>query len=116
MSNVIKDKLRSLFNIRVKRTLPGASSKVPQEGAMLIRNDVSMVVTQECPPSIWEWLQLMGWRENRFRQDRRTYKKLPSASFARLCKLPSAEREILHRRLIQHVMSDKPEASRLLQD
>ena len=77
---MIKDRLRTLLNIRVKRESPVIGAKPTDQ--------------------LWYFFSLQGWREITFARDRRKYVDLPRASFDLLARCTSSEREMRYRQLI----------------
>ena len=73
---VIKDKLRTLFNIRVKRETPIIGTK-PRMGSKITLGGMRMFVTSTPPDELWYFFSLQGWREITFPRDRRKYVDLP---------------------------------------
>jgi hypothetical protein len=96
---VIKDKLRTLLNIRVKRELPPMGPK-PRTGCKITMGGMRMAVTSEPPDELWYFFTLQGWREIDFPRDRRKYIDLPRASFDLLARCSSSERELRYRQLV----------------
>jgi hypothetical protein len=96
---VIKDKLRTLLNIRVKRESAIIGAK-PKMGSKITMGGMRMFVTSTPPDELWYFFSLQGWREISFPRDRRKYIDLPRASFDLLARCSSSERELRYRQLI----------------
>lgn len=96
---MIKDKLRTLLNIRVKREIPGIGTK-PKMGSKITLGGMRMYITSNPPDELWYFFSLQGWREITFARDRRRYVDLPRASFDLLARSNSSEREQRYRQLI----------------
>jgi hypothetical protein len=96
---VIKDKLRTLLNIRAKRESPVIGAK-PKMGSKITMGGMRMFVTSTPPDELWYFFSLQGWREITFPRDRRKYVDLPRASFDLLARCSSSERELRYRQLI----------------
>lgn len=71
------DRIRTLLHIRRKRALPPPGPR-PSAGARIFCGDVRMTVQAGMPRDLWMWLQSLGWREVRYRPDRRRYFDVPS--------------------------------------
>lgn len=97
--SVIKDKLRTLLNIRVKREAPAMGTK-PRMGAKIVLGGMRMGVTSTPPDELWYFFSLQGWREITHPRDRRKYVELPRSSFDQLARCNSHERELRYRQLM----------------
>ncbi len=96
---MIKDRLRTLLNIRVKREPPVIGTK-PKTGSKITLGGMRMHVTSTPPDQLWYFFSLQGWREITYPRDRRKYLDLPRASFDLLSRCSSSERETRYRQLI----------------
>ena len=96
---MIKDKFRTLLNIRVKRETPTIGAK-PRMGGKIALGGMRMYVTSTPPDELWYFFSLQGWREISHPRDRRKYTDLPRASFDLLARSNSSEREIRYRQLV----------------
>lgn len=96
---MIKDKLRTLLKIRVKRETPSMGTK-PRSGGKIALGSIRMFVTSTPPDELWYFFSLQGWREANYPRDRRKYVDLPRSSFDLLARCSSSEREVLYRRLV----------------
>jgi hypothetical protein len=96
---VIKDKLRTLLNIRVSRETPAMGTK-PRMGSKITMGGMRMAVTSSPADELWYFFTLQGWREISFARDRRKYIDLPRASFDHLARCSSSERELRYRQLV----------------
>ena len=88
----VRDRVRTLLNIRVERGLRSAGLK-PGVGARICCDDVRMTVQAGMSDSLWRWLTKLGWREITFRPDRRRYRDIPTAYVTRLVDSTPEERE-----------------------
>ena len=107
---MIKDKLRTLLNIRVKREAPGMGAK-PRMGGKIALGGMRMYVTSTPPDDLWYFFSLQGWREINFPRDRRKYVDLPRASFDLLAQCTSSERETRYRQLVTAASRSRPHSS-----
>lgn len=98
----IKDSLRTLFRIRVRRRLDSAD-RLPEVGARIILDGMRMRVDAPLSEDAWQWLMLQGWRECRFRSDRRGYIDLPPGAYKQLRIASPRHRERTHRRIVEFV-------------
>lgn len=96
---MIKDKLRTLLNIRVKRETLSMGAK-PRMGGKIALGAMRMYVTSTPPDDLWYFFSLQGWREISHPRDRRKYVDLPRASFDLLARCSSSERETRYRQLV----------------
>jgi hypothetical protein len=72
----LKNALRNTLQIRKQRKVPPLGDK-PFLGAKLVLGEYRMVVLFALSDDLWEWLAAKGWREVRFRNDRRRYREVP---------------------------------------
>lgn len=96
---MIKDRLRTLLNIRVKREAPPMGTK-PRTGSKMTMGGLRMDVTSAPPDELWYFFSLQGWREINHPRDRRRYTDLPRASFDLLACCGTGERELRYRQLV----------------
>jgi len=96
---VIKDRLRTLLNIRVKREAPPMGTK-PRTGSKMTLGGMRMDVTSTPADELWHFFSLQGWREINHPRDRRNYTDLPRASFDVLARCSSSKRELRYRQLV----------------
>ena len=104
---MIKDKLRTLLKIRVKREMPSMGSK-PRMGSKITLGSLRMYVTSTPPDELWYFFSLQGWREVSHLRDRRKYVDLPRASFDLLARCTSSEREVRYRQLVTAASRGRP--------
>ena len=104
---MIKDKLRTLLKIRVKRETPAMGSK-PRMGGKITLGGLRMYVTSTPPDELWYFFSLQGWREASHPRDRRKYIDLPRASFDLLARCTSSEREVRYRQLVTSAARSRP--------
>lgn len=107
---MIKDKLRTLLKIRVKRETPVMGSK-PRMGGKITLGGLRMYVTATPPDELWYFFSLQGWREASHPRDRRKYIDLPRASFDLLARCSSSEREVRYRQLVVSAARSRPTGS-----
>ncbi|HEU0201951.1 MAG TPA: hypothetical protein VFR86_16160 [Burkholderiaceae bacterium] len=83
MTGSVRDRLRTLLNIRKSRALPERGPR-PHVGARIFRDGVRMTVQAGMTTELWHWLQTLGWREVGHKPDRRHYRDVPSECVAEL--------------------------------
>jgi len=88
----VRDRVRTLFRIRVSRGVVAAGAK-PHLGARIHRDDLRMTVQAGMTDALWRWLVKTGWREITYRPDRRRYRDLPTAYVTRLIDSTTDERD-----------------------
>lgn len=96
---MIKDKLRTLLNIRVERHRSALGPK-PGAGTRIALGNLRMHVTAEPADDLWYYFSLQGWRELTYPRDRRRYVDLPRASFGLLSRCGRGDRESRYRQLV----------------
>jgi hypothetical protein len=96
---VIKDTLRTLLKIRVKRETPVMGSR-PRMGGKISLGPMRMYVTSNPSDELWYFFSLQGWREVSYPRDRRKYVDLPRGSFDLLARCNSADREVRYRQIV----------------
>lgn len=96
---MIKDKLRTLLNIRVRREAPPVGTK-PRMGARIVLAGMRMAVTSTPPDELWYFFSLQGWREATHPRDRRKYVDMPRSSFDLLARCNSRDREVRYRQFV----------------
>ncbi len=99
---VIRDKIRTLLNIRVQRAPAGLGTK-PRIGSRIVLGRLRMIVTCTPPDDLWYFISLLGWREVKVARDRRRYVELPRASFEQLVRAKASQREARYRAVISTV-------------
>jgi len=67
--------IRRLFSLRKPRALPRRGPK-PAIGSGVYRADVRMTLQAGFSDELWHWLLEEGWRELRYRPDRRRYREI----------------------------------------
>ncbi len=95
----MRDFLRTLFGVRKKRR-PFPSGPRPGVGAVIVRRELCMKVTQAIEPELWEWLMLSGWRVNAMRNERRRFVSLPTTALSLLIAAGADKRAKVHANLI----------------
>jgi len=77
------DSMRSILGVRKRRAVPAAGPK-PRLGARIVKDDVRITVQAGLTDATWRWLVLHGWREDAFRNNRRSYREVPPSLVAQL--------------------------------
>lgn len=98
----LKDIFRTAFRIRIKRRI-NSVDKVPDVGARLTLDGMRLRVESPMSEDTWNWMVLHGWRECRFRGDRRRYVDLPRGAYERLRLAPPRHRDRVHKRIVDFV-------------
>jgi hypothetical protein len=88
----LRDKLRTLLNIRKPRTVHRRGPK-PSVGARIFCEDVRMTVHAGMTVDLWIWLQAQGWREVIFKGDRRRYRDISTDWAMQLIDAPVERRQ-----------------------
>jgi hypothetical protein len=88
----LRDKLRTLLNIRKERLTLRRGPK-PSVGARITSDDVRMTVQAGMTHELWNWLQAQGWREVMFKGDRRRYRDVPTDWARQLIDAPAERRQ-----------------------
>ena len=107
---MIKDRLRTLLNIRVKREGATMGAK-PRAGSKITLAGMRMQVTESPVDELWYFFSLQGWREIIHPRDRRKYLDLPLVSFELLARCSSGEREVRYRQMIAAAMRSRAAAN-----
>gem|GEM_PF-630975 len=84
-------RLLGLLNIRTPRAIADRGPR-PSVGARIFFEDVRMSVQAGMSNDLWRWLQAAGWREIRYRSDRRRYCEVPSECVAELIECAEEDR------------------------
>ncbi len=74
----LPEKLRTALGIQRtwrRRALQKAGPK-PLAGAAVVSGDLRLFVQPAMSDALWRWLSALGWREVRYRPDRRQYRDL----------------------------------------
>jgi hypothetical protein len=100
----LRSQLRDLLHLRKERRLPPRGPK-PAIGDFVVFRDLRMTVQAGLSDSLWHWLLEHGWREQRYRPERRHYRELPVIAVTELFDAPESEREAL---LLQAVQRASP--------
>ncbi len=98
----LKDLFRTALSVRVKRKLTPID-QVPEIGARLTLDGMRMRVESPMSEDTWGWMVLHGWRECKFRGDRRRYVDLPKGAYERLRLAPPRQRDRVHKRIVDFV-------------
>lgn len=106
---MIKDKIRTLLNIRTKREMPPVGPK-PRAGRRITLGRHRMLVTSAPPDDLWFFLSLQGWREVAITRDRRRYVDMPRASMDLLARSQGTEREVRYQQLLAQAARNQPRA------
>ncbi len=96
----MKNLLRNMLAIRKPRR-PLPSGPVPPVGASITLDNLRMAVNMPIPNELWSWLLLSGWRTVPVKKDRRKCVDLPPGTLLKLIQTPLAERDALHRRILE---------------
>ena len=83
--------LRRVLRIERKRAMPPRGPK-PRIGARAVFEDVRLTIQAGLADELWEWLLDQGWREWRYRPDRRHYRDIPASWVTRLIDCDAAMR------------------------
>jgi hypothetical protein len=75
---LLRNRVRGLLNIRKPRASLRKGGK-PPVGAFIVKDDYRMRMQAGLSNELWIWLQDQGWRETRYRPDRRVYRDVPTA-------------------------------------
>jgi len=78
MLTMLRNRVRGLLNIRKPRSHPRKGHK-PAVGAFVVKDDFRFRMQAGMSDERWRWLQEQGWRESRYRPDRRGYRDIPNA-------------------------------------
>ncbi|MDR3479381.1 MAG: hypothetical protein P4L91_01555 [Burkholderiaceae bacterium] len=81
----LKDILRTLFGIRVKREPPPLDRR-PLAGSNVVRDNVRIRLKHLISDEQWEWFAGHGWRVTDMRTDRRRYLCVPEKALVKLLK------------------------------
>lgn len=104
LTGAVRDRLRTMLNIRRQRSLPRRGPK-PGVGAKIFKDDVRMTVQAGLSHELWRWLQERGWREIMFRPDRRQYRDVPTARVTRLIDCAPEERASVLDAAVAHAVN-----------
>lgn len=94
--------IRNLFKIRKQRKNFPISER-PDIGKTIIRSGIKLVVSEPISNELWDWMLLVGWRVNNFKNDRRDYIELPEGTLRQLKEAGSDNRETVHRKLLRSI-------------
>ena len=75
---LLRNRVRGLLNIRKPRAGLRRGHK-PPVGAFVVKDDYRFRMQSGMSDERWRWLQDQGWRESRYRPDRRVYRDIPTA-------------------------------------
>lgn len=78
MFESVRNRIRSVLSLRKERAMPRRGPK-PAIGAGIFREDLRMTVQAGFSNDLWRWLLEQGWREVRYRPDRRQYREIPAS-------------------------------------
>jgi hypothetical protein len=106
---VLRDRIRTLLNIRVKRRNAVMGTK-PRLNSKITVGGMRMLVTSTPVDDLWHFFSLQGWREITNRRDRRRYVNLPRVSFGMLAHCSGSEREIRYRQILDAASHDPTRA------
>jgi len=94
MPLALRGQIRGLLHLQKERARPRRGPK-PPIGAMVVLADLRMTVQAGLSDALWIWLLERGWREQRYRPDRRHYRELPAHVVTQLFDAPEEPRERL---------------------
>ena len=75
---LLRNRVRGLLNIRKPRAGLRRGQK-PPVGAFVVKDDYRFRMQAGMSEERWHWLLDQGWRESRYRPDRRLYRDVPAA-------------------------------------
>jgi hypothetical protein len=104
ITTVIRDRLRTLLNIRKDRRTPRRGPR-PSVGARIYCDDVRMTVQAGMTVELWAWLQTKGWREVVFKPDRRKYRDISTDWSMQLIDCPVDRREDVLAQAIENAVA-----------
>ena len=90
----LRDWVRGFLRIRIERAPPRRSPK-PAIGAYIAFGDLRMTVQAGFSDELWLWLLEQGWRELRYRPDRRHYLAVPAGCVTELIDASAEERPLV---------------------
>ena len=96
----IKNTLRTLFNIRVERTLP-PSGPQPPVGSSIVRGSLRIRLKVPIDSEQWAWFSGLGWRTTDRRTDRRRYVCVHDRALLKLLDADKGKRDRMHAQLLQ---------------
>jgi len=79
----LRNWVRGILQVRRARRVERRGGK-PTIGTPVVREDLRMIVQAGMSDELWVWLLDQGWREPRYRPDRRSYRDIPSSVATRL--------------------------------
>ena len=94
MMLALRGQIRDLLHLCKQRRRPPRGPK-PQIGDFVVLEDLRMTVQAGLSDALWQWLLAHGWREQRYRPERRHYRDLSVHSVTELFDAPEEEREQL---------------------
>lgn len=104
----LRDKFRTMLNIRRPRAAIRRGPR-PSIGARIARDDVRMTVQAGMTQDLWNFLQILGWREITFKGDRRRYRDISTDWANQLIDAPPERRqEVLERAIAAAVVPTRP--------
>jgi hypothetical protein len=100
MMLALRGQIRGLLHLRKERRRPPRGPK-PAIGDFVVLDDLRMTVQAGLSDSLWSWLVARGWRELRYRPERRHYRELSAVGVMELFDAPEEEREQVLRDAIE---------------
>lgn len=100
----LRDRLRTLLNIRKPRSAPRRGPR-PSVGARIFCDDVRMTVQAGVSHELWNWLQAQGWREITYKPDRRRYREISTEWARQLIDCPPEQRAEVLAQAIESAVS-----------
>jgi len=104
LTAAVRDRLRTLLNIRKARHLPRRGPR-PSVGSRIYWEDVRMTVQAGMTVELWVWLQTLGWREVTFKGDRRRYRDISTDWAMELIDCPIDRREEILAQAIENAVA-----------
>ncbi|MCX8005814.1 MAG: hypothetical protein N2688_12815 [Burkholderiaceae bacterium] len=104
IASKLRDRLRTMLNIRKPRKLPRRGPK-PSIGARICCDDLRMTVQAGMSNELWNWLQARGWREIPYKPDRRRYREISTEWARQLIDCPPEQREEVLSQAIEHAVA-----------
>ena len=101
---VVRDRLRTLLNIRKRRGSQRRGPR-PSVGSRIYWDDVRMTVQAGMTVELWGWLQTQGWREVMFKGDRRKYRDVSTDWAMQLIDCAAERREEVLAQAIENAVA-----------
>jgi hypothetical protein len=102
MAGSMRDRLRTILNIRKPRKPVKHRGPKPNIGAKIVNEDFRITIQAGMSAELWVWLRSRGWSEVTFRPDRRRYRDVPSIYVTRLIDAKLDDREAVLAAALAH--------------